>query len=319
MLSQERRRIAALYQYPDGFLNVGWFAGYLRRKAGDGRHFQIQQTNLDNHNLDLVLRKNDEIPPQFHDLKPLRAICNLTGKIIGEDPVTKEPIRTVVATAVGFDVATVLDMPIDSAFDKIPVAGAPTTNFEDHGVKLFSGRDDKLSDSSNMVRLAGIIAATRFRAPNPEKGVRARCEILLRQKEDESQLIPVRYYGRLASAVYERVMRGAACEIVGRLLADVKRTGEPIDPETGIEPVRKIHFIECTTAPGVTTKNEIKVTPEWMVKMRQELQDSQRQRAEARARRIEQQKAALLAGSGSKQSPVAEASEAEAQALFDTL
>jgi len=117
----------------------------------------------------------------------------LTGKIIGEDPVTKEPIRTVVATAVGFDVATVLDMPIDSAFDKIPVAGAPTTNFEDHGVKLFSGRDDKLSDSSNMVRLAGIIAATRFRAPHPDKGIRARCEVLLRQKEDGSQLIPVRY------------------------------------------------------------------------------------------------------------------------------
>jgi len=56
-----------------------------------------------------------------------------------------------------------------------------------------------------------------------------------------------------------------------------------------------------------------------MVKMRQELQDSQRQRAEARARRIEQQKAALLAGGGSKQSPVAEVSDAEAQALFDTL
>jgi hypothetical protein len=319
MLSQERRRIAALYQYPDGFLNVGWFAGYLRRKPGDGREFQIQQTNLDNHNLDFGLRKNDEIPPQFHDLKPLRAICNLTGRVIGEDPVTKEPIRTVVATAVGFDVATVLDMPIDSAFDKIPVTGAPSTDFDSLGVRLFSGRDDKLSDSSNMVRLAGIIAATKFRAGRPDDGVRARCDILLRQKEDESQLIPIRYYGRLASAVYERVMRGAACEIVGRLMADVKRNGGAIDPETGIEPVTKIQFIECTTAPGVTTKNEIKVSPDWFKKMRQELQDAQMQRMEARKRRIAEQKEKVLAGSRADHSPVAVISDDEAQALLDQL
>lgn len=316
MLSQERRRIAALYQYPDGFLNVGWFAGYMRRKSGHGREFQIQQTNLDNHNLEMSLRKNDEIPPQFHDLKPIRAICNLTGKVIGENSVTKEPIRTVVATAVGFDVATVLDMPIDSAFDKVPVPGATATDFDAMGVRLFVGRDDKLSDSSNMVRLAGIIMATKFRPAKPESGVRARCDILLRQKEDESQAIPVRYYGKLASAVYERVMRGAACEIVGRLMADVKRTGEPVDPETGIEPVTKIQFIECTTAPGVTTRNEIKATPDWMIKMRQDLQDSQLQRVEARKKRISEQKAKLL-GTSLSAVPLATISTEEAKALFD--
>ena len=300
MLSAERRRVAALYQYPGGFLNVAWIAGLLRRTpithTEPWVRMQIQQTNLTNHNIDITLKDTDFIPPQFSEKKPIRAICSLKGAVIGTDEAGRK-IRTVIATASGFDTATVLDMPLEIAFDKLPVPGAEVTKFSEEELKFFGNKaENKLEDSSNMVRLAGIIGAKHFRDPNPETGLRPRCEILLRQHEDEDAALPVRFYGHLAKAVYSRINRGQVCEIVGTLKVDVKRTGEPIDPETGIEPVTRRMFIECSQPPGPTTPNEIRARPEWMIKMRMELKEAQMRREEERQKRIEAQKEKIVRG-----------------------
>jgi len=254
MLSQEQKKTLDFYRFPNGMLNVGWIAGFLRGVKPGARMFYIQQTNNINLMLPVYLKDGDEIPNRFQEFSPVRIICHIDGeKVEG----TNERIAK--AYVIGFDMANVLDMPPSSAFDKVPPPGAPT---EDIDFRPFTGHEEKMSDSSNIVRIAGFVHSIVMSEQKPGDPSDC-CIILIRQKEDENTSIPVRYYSkRLAEAVYNRVGRGAPIQIDATLRVRAKPIGEA-DPETHIVPVVKYPYLHAINPPGGATRREILHTPEW--------------------------------------------------------
>lgn len=279
MLSQERMKVLDLFRFPNGMMNVAWIAGYMRYPSES--MFYIQQTNNENLLLPVYLKKKDRIPFNFEEYAPIRAICYSDGETVDNGE------RIAKMTVARIDIATVLDMPMDSAFEKIPPKGVVISDPRTEGFRPFSGQNDKMSDSSNMVWVAGFVQAASHRPASENK--RACCTVLIRQHEDEARSIPVRFYDKLAKPVYDRLMRGRAIQVVGHYRVDVKVIGEP-DPETGIAPVAKFPYIECreNTPPGPATGKEIKVFPAWAEQMYAEFQAKRaeaapKSRKEARA------------------------------------
>lgn len=254
MLSQEQKKILDFYRFPNGMLNVGWIAGYLRGVKPGAKMFYIQQTNNANLMLPVYLKDGDSIPSRFQEFSPVRLICHIDGeKVEG----TSERIAK--AYVIGFDMANVLDMPPSSAFDKVPPPGAPVENVD---FRPFTGHEERMSDSSNIVRIAGFVQSVVM--SGAKQGEQADCcIILIRQKEDEGTSIPVRYYSkRLAEAVHNRIGRGAPIQIDAALRVRAKPIGEA-DPETGIVPVVKYPYLHAINPPGGATPREILRVPEW--------------------------------------------------------
>lgn len=270
MLTSEQKQLSNFYRFPHGMLNVGWVAGFIRGVKPGARMFYIQQTNNSNLMIPIYLKKGEQIPPRFKEMAPVRVICHIEGAQVEAEhlPVkdgAERPMERIArAVAIGFDAANILDMPPAMAFQKVPPAGAPRddVNFE---FKPFS-RDESMSDSSNMVRIAGFVQAVAMQPQ--ERGEQSDCCILLiRQTEKESGCIPVRYYDkRKAEAIFNRVKRGLPIAIDAALRVRVKTIGE-VDPESGLAPVVRYPYLHATQPPIVCTQREIIHIPDWGQKM----------------------------------------------------
>lgn len=268
MLTNEQKRLNDFYRYPNGMLNVGWIAGFIRGIKPGARMFYIQQTNNSNLMLPVYLRKGDQIPARFKEMSPVRIICHIEGGQIdaehlpgkqGEDGKIEYPSERIAkAVAIGFDAATVLDMPPAIAFQKVPPEGAPADTVD---FKPFT-RDEFMPDSSNIVRIAGFVQSVVMQVPDKNEGSDC-CILLIRQTEKESGCIPVRYYNkRLAEAVYNRIKRGLPIAIDAAYRVRAKPIGEP-DPESKLAPVARYPYLHSMQPPVICTKREIIHTPDW--------------------------------------------------------
>lgn len=277
MLTSEQRQLSNFYRFPNGMLNVAWIAGFIRGVKPGARMFYIQQTNNANLMVPIYLRKGASIPARYKDMQPVRVICHIEGGMVDAEHMEGKKLETgrieypqeriAKAYAISFEAANVLDMPPAIAFDKVPPLGAPRddVNFD---FKPFS-RDESMSDSSNMVRIAGFVQSCIMQPQ--EKGESSDCCILLiRQSEKESGCIPVRYYNkRLAEAVHSRIKRGLPIAIDASLRVRAKPIGE-IDPETKLAPVARYPYLHSSQPPIVCTRREILHTPEWAEAMLQD-------------------------------------------------
>lgn len=269
MLTNEQKRLNDFYRYPNGMLNVAWIAGFIRGVKPGARMFYIQQTNNSNLMLPIYLRKGDQIPPRFKEMSPVRVICHIEGGQVDaehlqgkqdESGKIEYPVERIAkAVVIGFDAANVLDMPPAIAFQKVPPQGAPEDSVD---FKPFT-REESMSDSSNIVRIAGFVQSVIMQTPDSKSDNSDCCVLLIRQTEKEAGCIPVRYYSkRLAEAVYNRIKRGLPIAIDAAYRVRAKPIGEP-DPESGLAPVVRYPYLHSMQPPAICTKREIIHTPEW--------------------------------------------------------
>lgn len=305
MLTSEQKRLNDFYRFPNGMLNVAWIAGFIRGVKPGARMFYIQQTNNSNLMLPVHLRKGDQIPARFKDQAPVRIICHieggqidaehLPGKVNAEGK-TEYPVERIAkAVAIGFDAANILDMPPAIAFQKVPPEGAPTDNVD---FKPFT-RDEAMSDSSNIVRIAGFVQSVIMQTPEKNGEGSDCCILLIRQTEKESGCIPVRYYNkRLAEAVYNRIKRGLPIAIDAAYRVRAKPIGAP-DPESGLAPVVRYPYLHAMQPPVICTKREIIHTPDWAQTMLDDYFASTGRRDRKNAKPAEQSLAPIIASADS--------------------
>jgi len=274
MLTSEQKQISNFYRYPNGMLNVGWLAGFIRGVRPGAKMFYVQQTNNSNLMIPVYLKKGQSIPSRFKEMSPVKVICHIEGGMVdaehlpGKDDGSGVLIlpteRIARAVAIGFDAANILDMPPTLAFDKVPPKGAPRDDpkFE---FKPFS-RDESMADSSNMVRIAGFVQAVSMQ-PQDKGEASDCCIILIRQTADESECIPVRYYDkRKAQAVCDRIKRGMPIAIDAAIRVRAKPIGQ-IDEASGIAPVARYPYLHTIQPPIICTQREIIHTPDWAAVM----------------------------------------------------
>lgn len=254
MLSLEQRLIADSFRYPGGMLNAAWIAGYLRNRDNK-QGFHIMASNNEDTMIPIRLKKGESVPRMYHERNAVRVIAHVTGRA------DEDGRRYPELTAIGFDFATVLDLPLEAAFDA--AFGAKKEGEE--GFKPFRGKNSKLSMSANVVRLAGFVQAVSLKKGTGDTP--SCCTLLLRQREDESSAIPICYEGRLAEAVANRISRGTPMKIVAsfQIASEKDADGNKI----------YVPRLLATLAPGAVSREDIRgVPPEWALQMIDELRAS---------------------------------------------
>ena len=256
MLSRDAKAYVDTFQYYNGMLNVGWLAGYLRRSEED-RQFSIQQTNNLNHALPVTLRQGDVLPGRFKDLSRLKVTCRIAGKKLESGE------RVAVMEVLGLDVPTVLDMPPVDQWNYMLPEGVPGSEFKP------SEGGTTFSKNSNVVKIAGYVCGVAVEPAGSinEKGnVSTGClKLLVAQKGDFDNAIPVRIYGKLAEAQADRLRLGMPVLIDdGEYRIRIKKTGEPAG-EDGVEPVAKYPYIQAKVIKLANRDVMMGDAPQWAV------------------------------------------------------
>ncbi|QMI49797.1 hypothetical protein [Burkholderia sp. MBR-1] len=274
-LSLDAQRNPDLHQHYQGFKNILYLAGYLRRENPHAqsvpvdatRTFWMQMTNNENLSLPVVLPAGISLPKRLKDQQGLKVHCNLRGWRSDLNDRSERP--QLQAYARSFNRINVLEMPALTDFQKAVPEQAP----EDKTFRPF-GSGYRSSGASNHVELAGILANKYYRPADENKG--AAFFGLIRQHPDPRQDIPVMYYGRLAEQLSD-IPIGAPIHVTGKFrLTDVRPTDE-INPVTGkprviAYPVIVIDVPQQPTERDILYIQEVKgsrviwkaSTPEWI-------------------------------------------------------
>lgn len=301
-LNLASRTMLHTYNRVNGMVNTAWISGYLRGITPNRKIIYIQQTNNENQFLPVLLPDGYKLPDTFKEFSPISAVCHILGRPMGsgqqmamakalgvyEPNVLEMQLPSAVRNAAygsgmedeveaflrgakgdeGSAEGKVSVMPPDSSFlHKVP-EGAPESKF-----KPFTGRDDKLFDASNIVRVAGFVHDLMLERADEEKGVNGKLELLIRQQNEPNYAIPIWYYGKLSEAVADRLEVGLPILIVGKLRIHVRKTGMK-DEATGLEIVDKRPYIHCEGPPMVPKihpkDGAITHLPDWAWELRQQ-------------------------------------------------
>lgn len=296
------------YNRVNGMANTAWISGYLRGVTPNKRAIFVQQTNNENQFLPILLPDDYKMPEGFKEFSPISTVCHIGGRDYGngsqmaiakaigifEPNVLEMDIRSGVRNAaygsgmedqvemflrgeipaglkgdhgdVADMAANVSVMPPDSAFQHSVPEGAPESKF-----KPFTGRDDRLADASNVVRLAGFVHDIMLERVDIENGVNGKLEILLRQQSNPDACIPIWYYGKLAEVVAEKLEFGLPIMIVGKYRIHVRKMGG--QDEAGMDLIDKRPYIHCDGPPMVPKihprEGAITHIPDWAWMLRQ--------------------------------------------------
>lgn len=194
-----------------GFLNTARITGYLRH--GKGKAIHVVQNNLASLALPIHLLPSCKLP-DVPNATPITVRCH----VFGETDSTGNRIAALKA----FEVATPDPswLPPDYAFMNPVPADAVTIDF----IPPETGITHDI-DGSNLIRVAGYCSSITLEGVDYSRGVNGKLTFLLLQA-DSDFAIPVRCYGRLASAFADRIEEGTPIQIAASFRVDAKRTGE---------------------------------------------------------------------------------------------
>lgn len=259
MLSMDSKRYVDAYQFSNGMLNVGWLAGYTHlppEAQQNPKCIFVMQTNNLNHALPIHIRDKDKLPTRFQ--RPhveIKVIARVQGKKL------ENGRRIAVLEGIDFDTPTILDMPPEDNWHfKVP-SDAPESTFKPSKTGL------TLSRRSNVIKLAGYVCGIQFTPPGtvkPNGNVsNGRIELLIAQKADFDQAIPVRIDGKFAEAVSKIVKVGMPLLFNDAMfMVNVDKTGGPAD-ENGISPVEIYPYIEARLPKIATPEDILGEPPGW--------------------------------------------------------
>lgn len=194
-----------------GFLNTARITGYLRR--GVGKTFFLIQNNLASLALPIRLLPGCDLP-DVPDNAPITARCHVYGDM--DDNGSR------IATLKAFEIATPEQewLPPDYVFLNPVPADALTIDFTPAETGITHD-----NDGSNLIRVAGYAADIALEGVDYSRNVNGKLSFNLVQADPDLAL-PIRCYGRLASAFADRINEGAPIQVAASLRVDAKRTGE---------------------------------------------------------------------------------------------
>lgn len=198
------------WRHHRGFLNTARITGYLRR--GAGKEFFLVQNNLASLALPIVMTNGCALP-DVPDNTALTARCHVFG-----EPNNKGER---VALLVAFELAPPDPawLPPDYAFqnpvpeDALQIDFTPASSGITHD-----------NDGSNLIRVAGFASSIALEGTDWSRSVNGKLSFLLIQADSDAA-IPVRCYGRLATAFADRINEGTPIQVAASLRVDAKRSG----------------------------------------------------------------------------------------------
>ena len=176
-----------------------------------------------------------------------------------------------------FERPNVLELPLRSAFDKV----VPERAIEDRQFKPY-GAGYRQTDACNQVHLAGMVVATNQRSVSiSEEGdmiQSAAVDFLLRQDDDENNVVPVRYYGKLADQIASKIRPGELILVSGKYRVKPIEVGEGENGKADVIARPYIHI----DPPQQPTEFEIfcmaenQHFPKWMIDLHSKFRLGQR-------------------------------------------
>jgi hypothetical protein len=272
-LSVANKGLVSMYNMVGGMRNIAFVAGRLRIPKGNSKVAFVQVSGDEATMIPVMLPNNYQIPRAFREFSPVSVKAHVYGMTDGE---AGQQIAVLKAIPGGFDFASVLNWKSSGAANRMLEQSFAIRDASRKGEvdlpKLFENRDDRLSESSNTVILAGFVNSLQLERTNDGVGV---LTVMLRQLQDESRAIPVRFHGDLASTLADRLEEGSPIQVSGKFGVDVRKVGEP-DPETGKHKTIKIPYIRSRSLPLVATSDFITIYPDWARDIRSKATDRRR-------------------------------------------
>lgn len=269
-LSVANKGLVSTYNMVGGMRNIAFVAGRLRIPKGNARVVFVQVSGDEATMIPVMLPNNYQIPRAFREFSPVSIKAHVYGMTDGE---AGQQIAILKAIPGGIDFASVLNWKGSGAANRMLEQSFAIRDASRKGEvdlpKLFENRDDRLSESSNTVILAGFVNSLQLERANDGVGV---LTVMLRQLQDESRAIPVRFHGDLASTLADRLEEGSPIQVSGKFGVDVRKVGEP-DPETGKHKTIKIPYIRSRSLPLVATSDFITIYPDWARAIRSKATD----------------------------------------------
>lgn len=244
------------YGFKNGFLNIGWLTGWLRRSIPNQEPIPDViwlQPPTNNLNLCLPIRLDGiKLPSSMRDTTPVQFIVRLEAEKISSNT------PSVMARALYFDRPNILNMPAQIGWNSSIPAGVPVDDF----MPLSATPEARMSDNMNVVRAAGIVIAKTLLPSKSRDSNHQILSMLIAQHADPAAALHVRVYGSQTETLFRRLPIGYPIMVKGTYMVKP----EPIlgaEPVDGIIPVRKYGYIKATDL-KVAIRDDIPVgLPEW--------------------------------------------------------
>lgn len=276
-LSVANKGLVSTYNMVGGMRNIAFVAGRLRVPKGNGRMVFVQVSGDEATMIPVMLPNNYQLPRAFREFSPVSIKAHVYGM---KDTEAGQQIAVLKAIPGGIDFASVLNWRGPGAANRMLEQSFVIRDAARNGVtelpQLFENRDDRLSESSNMVVLAGFVNSLSLERTPDGVGL---LTVELRQLQDEARSIPVRFHGDLASTLADRLEEGSPIQVAGKFGVDVRKIP---DQWIGDKPKTvKVPYIRSRSLPLVATSDFITVYPDWAREIRTTGPDRRRQAARA--------------------------------------
>lgn len=270
LLSLNSRREPIKHQFYRGFKNVAYLAGYVYEIRANTVF--LQMTNNVNLVLPVTVPPGVKMPSNFKKRQAIKMVCQVRSL---PNP---DGSHGLVMYARSFERPNVLELPLRSAFDKpVPKQASEDTEFKPYGSGF------RQTDACNQVHLAGMVVGVNQRSVviNEEGQYvqSAAVDFLLRQDADDNNIVPVRYYGKLAEKIASQVKRGDLILTHGKYRVKPIETG--VTGEDGKADVIALPYIHID-APQQPSEFDIlymaenQQFPRWMIDLHTKFKLGQR-------------------------------------------
>lgn len=232
-----------------GMKNITYLSGVLRRPGKEV--FYIQPDNKADLLIPVHLTKGRSIPGKFVEGLPIKAICRIRG-VMNKDTGERE---------VELHAMTVMRPQLN----EIPASTrwlkkVDKSILESPEYKPFD-RDTKPTREANKVQVAGFVSARYVEPPSALDQGRRTFVILLQQKENPEEAIPIRMTPKDPQYAKELVKPGMPLLFEGEVKLRPVPAGEP--GADGLQKVRLVPYIYGGERPIPGDQQVIQVYPEW--------------------------------------------------------
>ncbi|NEX63381.1 hypothetical protein [Noviherbaspirillum galbum] len=270
LLSLNSRREPIKHQFYRGFKNVAYLAGYVYEIRANTIY--LQMTNNVNLVLPVTVPPGVKMPSNFKKRQAIKMVCQVRSIPNADGS------PGLVMYARSFERPNVLELPLRSAFDKaVPKQAHDDVEFKPYGAGY------RQTDACNQVHLAGMVVGVNQRSVMINEDGKyvqsAAVDFLLRQDADEANIVPVRYYGKLAEKIASQVRRGDLILTHGKYRVkpiETGATGDDGKAEVVTQPYIHIDAPQQPSEFDILYMAEDQEFPRWMIELHAKFRLSQR-------------------------------------------
>lgn len=261
MITLEDRGNIGRYGFKNGFLNICWLTGWLRRTIPNQEPIPgvvWLQPPTNNLNLCLPIRlENIRLPQSIRDTTPIHFIVRLEAERISSNT------PSIIARAISFDRPSIRNMPAQIGWKSSLPAGVPVDDF----MPISQTLDARMTSNMNVAKVAGIVIEKALlpgkSRDNPKFPI---LTLLIAQHDDIKKALHVRVYGANTRELHRMIPLGYPLMVQG--IYAVNPVPIPgAEPVNGIIPVTKFGYIKASSI-NPAIRDDIPVgLPTWAEKL----------------------------------------------------